>query len=146
VPPPNAVVSIDDDSLVPTYAQIFEQIRALIERGEVRAGDALPSVRQLAGDLGVAPNTVARAYADLRAEGWVTSEERRLIRVAPSSPSSAKASRRRALGEAVTAFLASLASRGYADDEIANELRRRFTGTPDARRAPNALGVKRYVL
>ena len=111
---------------MPTHAQIFEQIRASIERGEVRAGDALPSVRQLAGDLGVAPNTVARAYTDLKVEGWVTSEERRLIRVAPASPSLAKASRRRALGEAVTAFLASLASRGYADDEIAAELRKRF--------------------
>jgi len=126
LPRPSAIISIDDESLVPTYAQIFEQIRASIERGEVRAGDALPSVRQLAGDLGVAPNTVARAYADLKAEGWVTSEERRLIRVASTSPSLDKASRRRALSEAVTAFLASLASRGYSNDEIAGEVLERF--------------------
>jgi DNA-binding transcriptional regulator YhcF (GntR family) len=59
-----------DESLeAPTYRQIVEQIRATIERGELQPDIALPPVRQLAGHLGVAPNTVASAYAELQSEG-----------------------------------------------------------------------------
>jgi GntR family transcriptional regulator len=122
----NAVISVDASVASPPFLQIFEQIRALIERGELRAGEALPTVRQLAGDLGVAPNTVARAYADLRAEGLVMTEERRLTRVASASPASSRQSRRKALSDAVETFLASLASRGYAADEIGLEMRKRL--------------------
>jgi DNA-binding transcriptional regulator YhcF (GntR family) len=126
MPRPNAIISVDASVAAPPFLQIFEQIRALIERGELRPGDALPTVRQLAGDLGVAPNTVARAYADLRTEGLVTSEERRLTRVASGSSVTSKQSRRKALTDAVDTFLASLTSRGYADDEIGRELRKRL--------------------
>ncbi len=123
MPHHSAIVAIDDNAPAPPHAQIFEQIRALIERGEVRAGEALPPVRQLAGDLGVAPNTVARAYADLKAEGWVVSENRKVTRVAAGSSNPGKSVRRRALSDAVVLFLSSLASRGYVADEIASELR-----------------------
>ena len=90
MPRPNAVVTLDAGAPTPPHAQIFEQIRAMIERGEVKPGDALPPVRQLAGDLGVAPNTVARAYAELKAEGWVGGEERKLSRIAAGAPALAK--------------------------------------------------------
>jgi DNA-binding transcriptional regulator YhcF (GntR family) len=126
MPRSSAIIAVDASVAAPPFLQIFEQIRALIERGELQPGDALPTVRQLAGDLGVAPNTVARAYAELRAEGFVASEERRLTRVASSSPASLKKSRRKALGEAIDSFLASLASRGYAAEEIGLELRKRL--------------------
>jgi DNA-binding transcriptional regulator YhcF (GntR family) len=126
MPQPKAIISVDASVAAPPFLQIFEQIRALIERGELRPGEPLPTVRQLAGDLGVAPNTVARAYADLRLEGLITTEERRLSRVASASPSASRHSRRKALTEAVDAFLASLASRGYAADEIGLELRKRL--------------------
>lgn len=123
MPRHNAIVGIDARAPAPPYVQIFEQIRALIERGEVAPGEALPPVRQLAGDLGVAPNTVARAYADLKADGWVVSENRKVTRVATGLSHRPNASRRRALSSAVVTFLASLASRGYVADEIATELR-----------------------
>lgn len=126
MPRPDAFVTLDPKGAMPPYAQIFEQIRALIERGVLISGEALPPVRQLAGDLGVAPNTVVRAYADLRAEGWITSESRKLTRVAAGIPAVAKSSRRHALGDAVVGFLTSLASRGYDEGEIAMELRKRL--------------------
>jgi GntR family transcriptional regulator len=127
MPRPEPVVAVDAGSSIPPSVQIFEQIRAAIERGELSCGDALPPVRQLAGDLSVAPNTVVRASADLRAEGWVTSEERRPTRVAPRTPARARASRRSALQAAVTAFLTSLATRGYSAEEIAAETRSQLT-------------------
>jgi DNA-binding transcriptional regulator YhcF (GntR family) len=63
------MVRIDLESSVPLEEQIRQQIRRAIARGDVRRGDTLPSVRQLAGDLGIHWNTVARAYRRLRDEG-----------------------------------------------------------------------------
>ena len=61
--------AIEASSPVPIYAQIVGQVRAAVAGGELRAGDALPSVRQLAGELRVNPNTVAQAYRELEREG-----------------------------------------------------------------------------
>jgi DNA-binding transcriptional regulator YhcF (GntR family) len=126
MPLPEAIVTIDERAPAPPYLQIFEQIRAMIERGDLKAGDALPPVRQLAGDLSVAPNTVARAYADLKAEGWIEGEERKLNRIAARLPMLVNSSRRQALAEAVLSFLTSLTSRGYSAGEITVELSKRL--------------------
>jgi GntR family transcriptional regulator len=56
---------------VPLYLQLMEQIKHAIETGAIRAGEQLPSVRQMAEDLVINPNTVARAYRDLEHEGIV---------------------------------------------------------------------------
>ena len=61
--------SIEASSPVPIYAQVVAQVRAAIAAGELRAGDVLPSVRQLAAELRVNPNTVAQAYRELEHEG-----------------------------------------------------------------------------
>ncbi len=106
------------------FQQIMDQFRSLIERGELRAGDALPTVRQLAGDLGVAPNTVARAYAELQEEGLVTSNGRRGTRVASGVRAGDKPTRARKLHETIAQFLQALAQRGYSESEIVSALRR----------------------
>ena len=56
----------------PLYQQIVDGIKAMIARGELQEGTALPSVRQVAGSLGVNLNTIAIAYRQLQAEGLVT--------------------------------------------------------------------------
>ena len=112
-----------DPDLAP-FQQIMDQFRNLIERGELRAGDALPTVRQLAGDLRVAPNTVARAYAELQEEGWLTCEGRRGTRVAANAPANDKPTRMRILREMASRFVSSLSQRGYSQIEIASVLRR----------------------
>ncbi len=61
-----SVIAVDLESSVPLEEQILEGVRQAIARGDVEPGDPLPSVRQLAGDLGVHWNTVARAYRRLR--------------------------------------------------------------------------------
>lgn len=63
------MVSIDMESSIPLEEQIRQEIRRAIAHGEAQRGDPLPSVRQLAGDLGIHWNTVARAYRRLRDEG-----------------------------------------------------------------------------
>lgn len=115
-------LAVDPDQA--PFQQIMDQFRNLIERGELLAGDSLPTVRQLAGDLGVAPNTVARAYAELQQEGLLTSEGRRGTRVAAVVQAKQKTSRSRDLQETVARFIATLSHRGYSELEIATVLRR----------------------
>jgi len=115
-------LAVDPDLEAAPFQQIIDQLRGFIERGELGPGDALPTVRQLAGDLGVAPNTVARAYAELQEEGWLTSEGRRGTRVAARTPASDKGARSAALREAIDRFLSTLAHRGYSESEVAGAL------------------------
>ena len=65
------MLAIDLDSPEPLYEQIVRGLRRAIAGGAVRVGDRLPSVRQLAGDLSVNLNTVARAYRSLEDDGLV---------------------------------------------------------------------------
>lgn len=62
---------IDSRSPTPLYAQIATRLRVAIAAGELRAGDSLPSVRQLASQLRINPATVVQAYRDLEAERLV---------------------------------------------------------------------------
>jgi len=66
-----AVVRLDEGSPTPKYQQIVEQIKALVAAGTLPPGAPLPSVRQLAGDLGINVNTVVAAYRALESEQLV---------------------------------------------------------------------------
>ena len=57
----------------PIYLQIMENYRLQIQRGILEAGEKLPSVRELASQLAINPNTIARAYRELETEGWIAS-------------------------------------------------------------------------
>ena len=57
----------------PFYEQVKEDLRRLIVSGAIRPGDKLPSVRELAGQLAINPNTIQRAYRELEAEGYIVS-------------------------------------------------------------------------
>lgn len=71
------IIAIDLASPLPPYAQIRRAVMTAVADGGLVPGDRLPPIRQLAGDLGVAPNTVARAYKELEADGVVASSGRR---------------------------------------------------------------------
>ncbi|QDB79714.1 GntR family transcriptional regulator [Georgenia wutianyii] len=60
---------VDPDSPEPPFAQLHAQVTAQVAGGSLRPGDRLPPVRRLAEELGIAPNTVARAYRELEADG-----------------------------------------------------------------------------
>jgi GntR family transcriptional regulator len=63
-----AVLTVDARSGVPIYLQIIEQIKRSVALGVLQAGEQLPTVKQLALDLTINPNTVAKAYRDLERE------------------------------------------------------------------------------
>ncbi len=65
--------TIDNMSRIPVYEQIVEQAERLLLSGQMKPGDAMPSVRGLATELGVNPNTIQKAYAELEHRGMTTS-------------------------------------------------------------------------
>lgn len=70
------MIVLDPQEPVPPYEQIRSQLAAQIEGAGLRAGDRLPTVRRLAQDLGVAVNTVARAYRELETSGLIQTRGR----------------------------------------------------------------------
>ena len=86
--PPNAAfpIRIDDNSSASIYEQITREIQEAVATDRLRAGDRLPTVRQLADQLDIAPGTVARAYSELERLGVVVTEGARGTRVAEQKP------------------------------------------------------------
>ena len=139
-------IAVDGALETPPYQQILEQVRGLIERRELEAGTLLPTVRQLAGDLAVAPNTVARAYAELQSDGWIVSDGRRGTRVAPRVPHTDKRVRGRALREAVGKLIAVLRHRGYSAVEIGEELRHTLRALAELERSVDGASASKRPL
>ena len=65
------MVHLDYRDIRPIYAQIMDSFKEQITAGILNTGDRLPSVRELASDLAINPNTIQRAYRTLEAEGWI---------------------------------------------------------------------------
>jgi DNA-binding transcriptional regulator YhcF (GntR family) len=91
---PSIRIDIDDGADRSIYEQIVAQIQERVAVGEVRGGDRLPTVRQLADQLDIAPGTVARAYSELERLGVIVTEGARGTRVAERKPPSMPAADR----------------------------------------------------
>lgn len=113
---------IDLSSPAPAYEQIVSGLRALLVHGELQPGHLLPSVRQLAVDLGVNHNTVAEAYRLLAQEGWIDLRQgRSAIVVARTAPRpSPRASEQ--FGSRVRELIAQAMADGLSRSLIANLL------------------------
>ncbi|MBA3020173.1 GntR family transcriptional regulator [Propionicimonas sp.] len=70
------MITIDTTAAEPPYDQVKRQLSAMVAAGELQPGDKLPTVRRLADDLGLAPNTVARAYRELETIGLLDTRGR----------------------------------------------------------------------
>src|SRR5436309_11175570 len=108
------VVSIDAADRTPIYAQLDRGLRAAIATGRLRTGDQLPTVRQLAVDLQVNANTVARVYAELERDG-VLETRRGVGSFVSATPARARtpAEHQRRLKAFVTRTLADAAAAGF---------------------------------
>ncbi|MGH7650363.1 MAG: GntR family transcriptional regulator [Gemmatimonadaceae bacterium] len=117
-------LNVDTTSPTPIYAQLERSIRAAIATGELEANAQLPTVRQLAVDLAVNANTVARVYAQLERDGVV--ETRRgvgtFIREA-QTPQVARAQRERELRTLIQRFIGDAALLGFTLPELMTQLR-----------------------
>jgi|SRR5579884_579310 len=122
-----AAIQLDDASPLPKYQQIVEQVKAHVAAGRLAPGAPLPSVRQLAADLGINVNTVVAAYRALEAEGIILLRHGSRARVhprlarPPAAPAPADLARLRAQLEHIRtdarlAGLDAAALRSLADD------------------------------
>jgi DNA-binding transcriptional regulator YhcF (GntR family) len=129
------ILEVDAASPLPPYEQIRMQIRALIDADVLRAGDRLPPIRQLAGDLGLATNTVQRAYRELETDGSVVARGRHGTVVAPRTPATTPV-----VADAVLDGATVLARRarhaGLSLDDLLHTVRVAFARLADGDAAP----------
>ena len=118
---------IDPRSALPVYEQIKRQIRILIASGRLADGTRLPSIRELAQDLRVNPNTVAKAYGQLETEGFLSSRAGSGFFVT-FDQSRLDSERKDLLESLVDDFLARASGLGFGDQELIDILRRRLEG------------------
>lgn len=112
------VLRIDADDPTPPYEQLRGQLASLIAAGELRVDSRLPAVRQLAGDLGVAVGTVARAYHELEQHGLVRSRRGGGTTVASPAQTITPADRGRRVNRSLLAAVRSARLLGASDGEI----------------------------
>jgi GntR family transcriptional regulator len=112
-------IKIDFRSGIPIYIQIMEQVKRLVETGVLRPGDQLPTVRQLAADLRVNFNTVARAYRLLDEAGIISTQHGRgtyILEV--ETPGNYQEQRKQALAEITRQYLVDAAQLKFSREEV----------------------------
>ncbi len=110
----------------PIYRQLVEQVCRAIATGALAAGDQLPSVRALAEELVINPNTAVRAYNELARDGLVEARPGRGFFIANRRPVYAPAERTRRLNAALDTFLSEAVVLHFTPDELRKALERRL--------------------
>jgi GntR family transcriptional regulator len=114
---------LDLHSGMPVYRQIIDQVRGGIASGLLNAGDQLPTVRQLAVDLAINPNTVVRAYRELEFGGLIETHQGTGTFISAQKMKRADAERGRQLAQIVADCVSRAGAAGFTVDELIEELR-----------------------
>jgi DNA-binding transcriptional regulator YhcF (GntR family) len=127
--PTDLAITIDRSARIPASAQVKDAIRGRIDAGELRPGDRLPPVRACAERLGLVPNTVARAYRELVAEGYLAAHGRSGTFVADDTPEPEATD----VDAFAGAYLSRTRAAGMPDAEAVRAVRRAARGRDDER-------------
>ena len=111
-------IHIQSQSGVPIYQQVMQQIKYLVASGRLQPGDELPSIRTLAEQLIVNPNTIARAYRELETAGVVEKRRTAGTFVAEAGSPLARKERLRLLRQRVDQLLVEAFQMGFELDEV----------------------------
>ncbi len=114
----NLTLALDPTGGVPFYRQIILQVEMAIADGRLRAGSQLPTVRGLAVDLEINPNTVARAYNELEIRGIVNTQQGTGTFISEQKVELTKAEREQILMRLLQSFLGLASSYGFSTVEI----------------------------
>lgn len=136
-------LTVDRNQSIPVYQQIKGQIAYEIGTGALQSGERLPTIRQLAAQLGVAPLTVSQAFDELENEGLVEIRPGVGVFVVDLHPDALARSRRAALDGILTRSIDEANSRGISEREFARALWDRVFPHA-ARRGPQALLIGNY--
>jgi len=107
---------------VPVYRQLIDQVRTGIASGALAAGDQLPTVRQLAVDLAINPNTVMRAYRELELGGLLETHQGTGTFISNKRPEKKTVERERQLGQMAGEFAARAGAAGFTLEELIDRL------------------------
>jgi GntR family transcriptional regulator len=132
-------INIDPASGLPIYLQIAQQIKTAVAMGRLQPEEPLPSVRQLAVELAVNPNTVARAYLDLEIEGVIYKRQGAGTFVSSQGVEMSKGERRRVLNELLEKALVEGVNLGLPERELRDAFERILEKIVQAR-APEVVG------
>ena len=113
---------LDQRSGVPVYRQIIDQVLGGIAAGKLRAGDQLPTVRQLAVDLAINPNTVVRAYRELEIREVLATQQGTGTFLTDKKPPVDELERRRRIGQLCGELLSRAGAEGITLPEIIEQL------------------------
>jgi GntR family transcriptional regulator len=114
---------LDLHSGMPVYRQIMDQVRGGIAAGALTPGDQLPTVRQLAVDLEINPNTVVRAYRELEFGGLIETHQGTGTFISAQKMKRADAQRERQLAQIVGDCVSRAGAAGFTIEELIEELR-----------------------
>src|SRR5207302_11460209 len=115
--------ALDLHSGVPVYRQLIDQVRSGMALGSLAAGDQLPTVRQLAVDLSINPNTVARAYRELELGGLLETHQGTGTFISTQKMRGGEEQRARQLSQIVGDFVARAGAAGFTVQNLIEELR-----------------------
>jgi GntR family transcriptional regulator len=114
---------LDLKSGVPVYRQIIDRVQSAMASGALRSGDRLPTVRQLAVDLSVNPNTVVRAYRELELTGALMTRQGTGTFVADRKIEQSDADRERKLNQLLGEFVARAGREGFTVKDLRSGLK-----------------------
>ena len=114
--------ALDLHSGVPVYRQLIDQVRSGMTLGSLTAGDQLPTVRQMAVDLAINPNTVLRAYRELELSGLLETHQGSGTFVAKKKLERKDAERERQLTQLANEFAARAGASGFTVEELLERL------------------------
>jgi GntR family transcriptional regulator len=123
-------LAIDFHSGVPVYRQLIDQVRGGIASGSLTAGDQLPTIRQLAVDLEINPNTVMRAYRELELGGLIETHQGTGTFVANKRIEKKSAERDRQLSQMAGEFAARTGAAGFSLEDLIERLRELLPSAP----------------
>jgi GntR family transcriptional regulator len=132
-------ISVDPSKDVPIFRQIVQQIKTAVAMGRLQPEEPLPSVRQLAVELAVNPNTVARAYLDLEMEGVIYKRQGAGTFVSGQGVRVSREEQRRVLGELFERALVEGVNLGMEERELRETFERVLEKVMQARE-PEAVG------
>jgi len=113
---------------VPIYLQLMEQVKHAVETGALKPGEQLPSLRPLAEELVINPNTVAKAYRELEHEGVIELRQGAGAFVSNKAPTQQDAERLQAAQALVAQGIERLRARGITDEEIRRLIEAELSG------------------
>jgi GntR family transcriptional regulator len=125
--------SLDPYSGVPVYRQLIDQVQGGIAVGSLAAGRQLPTVRQVAVDLAINPNTVLRAYRELEIRGVIDTQQGTGTFIADQKPARNTLERERKLDQLAGEVVARAGAGGFTVQELMEALRERIA-EPEKRR------------